>query len=107
MRWTKEVAVWPVGFVGGARWAGPVCKAGRVLGFHTKWHRNTPFPMDNAGFSVNIRTLILLKPHVNFLPIRERVQSKFLEKLTTVSKLEGLAEDCKKVRCCGNLALQQ
>ena len=91
------MSVWPVGFVGGARWAGPVCSGNRVVDFHTKWHRNTQFPMDNAGFAVNIRILISRKPNVNFLPIRERVQSKFLEKLTTRNKLEGLANNCTKV----------
>ena len=98
IRWTKEVSVWPVGFVGGARWSGPVCSHGHVVGFHTKWNRNSMFPVDNAGFAVNIQLLIARKPHVKFLPIRERVQSKFLEKLTTPNKLEGLAEDCTKVK---------
>ena len=35
MRYTEKVSVWPVGFAGHVKVESPVCKEGKVVGFHT------------------------------------------------------------------------
>ena len=35
----------------------PIVKAGRIVGFLDGWIGNRLFPVDMAGFAVNIRTL--------------------------------------------------
>ncbi len=49
MRSTQKVSVWPVGFAGGLRAEGPICKDGHVTGFHTSWAPERTFPLDMAG----------------------------------------------------------
>ncbi|KII66087.1 Galactosylgalactosylxylosylprotein 3-beta-glucuronosyltransferase 3 [Thelohanellus kitauei] len=51
-------AVWPVGHAGGARWSGPICeKEGPVTKYHTNWAQTRRFPVDMAGFGVNLKFL--------------------------------------------------
>eukprot|EP00795_Rhopilema_esculentum_P008240 gene8240-14183_t len=98
MRWTKRVSVWPVGLSGAARFAGPVVKNGKVVDFHTNWAPNRTFPIDMAGFSVNLKVLIKDKPWVNFNATARRgyLEPSFLEQLTTKDELEPLADNCTK-----------
>ena len=51
------MSVWPVGICGGLRWEGPVCTDGKVVGWHTSWAKDRPFPIDFAGKSYPITCL--------------------------------------------------
>ena len=106
MRWTKGVSVWPVGLTGAARFAGPIVKDGKVVDFHTNWAPNRSFPLDMAGFSINLKLLVKEKPWVNFNAAARRgyLEPSFLEQLTTRDQLEPLADNCTKV--CGSGALK-
>ena len=100
MRWVQGVGVWPVAFTGAARWAGPVCQNGQVIGFHTKWGLFRPFPIDMAAFAVNIKKLLIEFPEAKFLAPRRpgMLESSLLSQITTIKELEPVTPNCSKVR---------
>lgn len=100
MRKIKTVGVWPVGLVGGLKVERPLVdpQTGKVTGFNSAWRPERPFPIDMAGFAINLQ-LILNTPDAMF---SFRVQggyqeSVILKHLTTVADLEPLADKCTKV----------
>ena len=99
MRWIQSVGVWPVAFTGGVRWAGPVCKAGRVIGFHANWGLFRPFPIDMAAFAVNIKKFLIDFPKAEFLAPKRAgmLESSLLTQITTVKELEPVTPNCSKV----------
>uniref|UniRef100_A0A1B6H6B8 Galactosylgalactosylxylosylprotein 3-beta-glucuronosyltransferase n=1 Tax=Homalodisca liturata TaxID=320908 RepID=A0A1B6H6B8_9HEMI len=100
MRFTKEVSVWPVGLVGGLLVEKPVVNetTGRVVGWNSQWRPERPFPIDMAGFAINLQHL-LRNPQVKFqLQVKGGWQeSELLTHLTTKERLEPLADGCTKV----------
>lgn len=63
MRGVRGVGVWPVGLVGGLMVERPVPGAdGRISHFNAGYKPNRPFPIDMAGFAINVN---LLKTHQN------------------------------------------
>uniref|UniRef100_A0A8C3N9C2 Galactosylgalactosylxylosylprotein 3-beta-glucuronosyltransferase n=1 Tax=Geospiza parvula TaxID=87175 RepID=A0A8C3N9C2_GEOPR len=97
MRSTRGVSVWPVGLVGGCAWSGRWSRGG-VVGFHTGWRPERPFPLDMAGFAVALR-LLLAHPRARFDPRAERgfLESSFLGGLVTPGQLEPRADNCTQV----------
>ncbi|XP_025771124.1 galactosylgalactosylxylosylprotein 3-beta-glucuronosyltransferase 3 [Puma concolor] len=98
MRWTRGVSVWPVGLVGGLRFEGPRVQDGRVVGFHTAWEPNRPFPVDMAGFAVAL-PLLLAKPNAQFdaTAPRGHLESSLLSHLVDPRDLEPRAANCTRV----------
>lgn len=98
MRWTRGVSVWPVGLVGGLRFEGPRVQDGRVVGFHTAWEPNRPFPVDMAGFAVAL-PLLLAKPDAQFdaTAPRGHLESSLLSHLVDPKDLEPRAANCTRV----------
>ncbi|XDC86208.1 hypothetical protein R6Z07F_017381 [Ovis aries] len=98
MRWTRGVSVWPVGLVGGLRFEGPRVQDGRVVGFHTAWEPNRPFPVDMAGFAVAL-SLLLAKPNARFdaTAPRGHLESSLLSHLVDPKDLEPRAANCTRV----------
>lgn len=98
MRWTRGVSVWPVGLVGGLRFEGPRVQDGRVVGFHTAWEPNRPFPVDMAGFAVAL-PLLLAKPSARFdaAAPRGHLESSLLSHLVDPKDLEPRAANCTRV----------
>lgn len=99
MRSTKKVSVWPVGLVGGLRYEKPVVENGKVTGWFTYWKPDRPFPMDMAGFAVNLK-LFFQYPDAKFsneVP-RGYLESTILKQLhIQLGDLEPKASDCTKV----------
>lgn len=98
MRFTKTVSVWPVGIVGGLKFEGPICKNGKVVSWYTSWKPERPFPIDMAGFAVNIK-LVLRNADVAFsnnIP-RGYQESHFLSKVVSKDEVEAKADDCSKI----------
>ncbi|GFQ81960.1 galactosylgalactosylxylosylprotein 3-beta-glucuronosyltransferase 3 [Trichonephila clavata] len=98
MRYTHTVSVWPVGLVGGLMVERPLIKNGKVVGWNTIWKADRPFPIDMAGFAVNL-TLLLQHPEAGFslaVP-RGYQETKLLRDLVTVDQLEPKADNCTKV----------
>ncbi|XP_033927560.1 galactosylgalactosylxylosylprotein 3-beta-glucuronosyltransferase 3 [Melopsittacus undulatus] len=98
MRSTRLVSVWPVGLVGGLRLERPLVAGGRVVGFHTGWKPERPFPMDMAGFAVAL-PLLLERPQALFDPRAERgyLESSLLGALVSPEQLEPKADNCTQV----------
>ncbi|XP_074786324.1 galactosylgalactosylxylosylprotein 3-beta-glucuronosyltransferase 3 [Athene noctua] len=98
MRSTHGVAVWPVGLVGGLRFERPLVAGGRVVGFHTAWKPERPFPLDMAGFAVGL-PLLLARPGARFDPHAERgyLESSLLGGLVAPAELEPKADNCTQV----------
>lgn len=98
MRSTRGVSVWPVGLVGGLRFERPLVEGGRVVGFHTAWKPERPFPLDMAGFAVGL-PLLLAHPGARFDPEAERgyLESSLLGGLVTPAQLEPKADNCTQV----------
>uniref|UniRef100_A0A2K6AXP6 Galactosylgalactosylxylosylprotein 3-beta-glucuronosyltransferase n=1 Tax=Macaca nemestrina TaxID=9545 RepID=A0A2K6AXP6_MACNE len=91
------VRVWPVGLVGGLRFEGPQVQDGRVVGFHTAWEPNRPFPVDMAGFAVAL-PLLLAKPNAQFdsTAPRGHLESSLLSHLVDPKDLEPRAANCTR-----------
>lgn len=105
MRSIQTVGVWPVAFTGAARWAGPICKHGHVVGFHTNWKPFRTFPIDMAAFAINLKKLLVDRPMARFDPdVRPGfLETSFLEQVTTMEDMEPKAENCLKV---SNIAIK-
>lgn len=100
MRTINTVGVWPVAFTGAARWAGPICKDGHVIGFHTNWKPFRTFPIDMSAFAVSLKKLLVERPEARFDPDIKPgfLETSFLEQITTMEELEPKASNCMKVR---------
>ncbi|XP_072912591.1 galactosylgalactosylxylosylprotein 3-beta-glucuronosyltransferase 2 [Hemitrygon akajei] len=99
MRFTKKVAVWPVGLAGGRRYERPLVEQGHVVGWYTGWRPDRPFAIDMAGFAVNLK-VILSNPKAVFRRGGSQPgmqESDFLKQITTVQELEPKAANCTKV----------
>ncbi|KAG8239078.1 hypothetical protein J437_LFUL018893 [Ladona fulva] len=100
MRYTKGVSVWPVGLVGGLMVEKPLMdEHGIVKGFNSAWKPERPFPIDMAGFAINLN-LFLDRPQAAFsLTVPGGFQeSELLHHLvSSVRDLEPLASNCTKV----------
>ena len=101
MRKIKKVGVWPVGLVGGLMVEKPVLNqtTHKVSGFNSGWRPERPFPIDMAGFAINLG-LLLDHPEAQFsLTVEGGYQeSEILRHLITREELEPLADFCTKVR---------
>ena len=58
MRWTEKVSMWPVGLVTHLGVSSPVVVNGKVISFYDGWFGARKFPVDMAGFAVNIKFLL-------------------------------------------------
>ena len=98
MRYTKKVSVWPVAFVGELLYERPVCKNGKVTSWFVAWGGKRPFPIDMAGFAVNLN-LLLSHPSATFSQFAQRgmQESHFLSHLVRSKDLEAKADNCTLV----------
>jgi hypothetical protein len=99
MRSTKKVSVWPVAFVGRSLYERPICKDGKVIDWFYQWNNKRPFPLDMAGFAVNLQYLFA-HPSASFsLKLRSGQQeSHFLSRLVSQRDLEARGGDnCTKI----------
>ena len=99
MRNTRKVSIWPVAFVGEALVESPVVENGKVVDFIGGFGRYRKFPVDMAGFSVNME-YIIKNPDVTF-SYEHAVgmqETNFLEQLGfSLDDLEPLAYQCTEV----------
>jgi galactosylgalactosylxylosylprotein 3-beta-glucuronosyltransferase 3 len=99
MRHTKAVSIWPVGFVGGLRWEGPVCKNNTIVDFRVAFEPNRTIPVDMAGFAVNAKLIVdhhNVKFNTNSVNIGH--ESDFLAMITSRDAIEPLGDLCNKVK---------
>jgi len=61
MQSTKKVSMWPVGLVTDFGVSSPIVKEGRVVGFYDGWNGLRKFPVDMAGFAINMELFLTVK----------------------------------------------
>lgn len=96
----QRVGVWPVGLVGGLMVEKPICDnvTGKVIGFNAAWKPDRPFPLDMAGFAINLRLLLENKNAAFSYEVQGGYQeSEILSQIVTRNELEPLADFCTKV----------
>ncbi|XP_011499151.1 PREDICTED: galactosylgalactosylxylosylprotein 3-beta-glucuronosyltransferase I [Ceratosolen solmsi marchali] len=96
----KRVGVWPVGLVGGLMVERPICEkmTNKVTGFNAVWKPDRPFPIDMAGFGINLKVILEKKDALFAYDIQSGFQeSEILKQVTRRDELEGLADGCSKV----------
>ncbi|XP_058062344.1 galactosylgalactosylxylosylprotein 3-beta-glucuronosyltransferase S [Anopheles bellator] len=57
IRYTKKVSMFPVGLIGDYAVSTPIVRNGRVEGFFDSWPAKRKWPVDMAGFAVNLEYL--------------------------------------------------
>ncbi|XP_014600849.1 PREDICTED: galactosylgalactosylxylosylprotein 3-beta-glucuronosyltransferase I isoform X2 [Polistes canadensis] len=100
MRKIQKVGVWPVGLVGGLMVEKPICDnvTNKVVGFNAAWKPNRPFPIDMAGFAINLKLLLENKDALFSYDVESGYQeSEILRHIVTKDELEPLADSCTKV----------
>lgn len=96
----QKVGVWPVGLVGGLMVEKPICDniTNKVIGFNAAWKPDRPFPLDMAGFAINLRLLLENKDARFSYDVQGGYQeSEILRQIVTRDELEPLADCCTKV----------
>lgn len=58
MQTTEKVTMWPVGLVTDLGVSSPIVKNGRVVGFYDGWNGQRKFPVDMAGFAINLQLFL-------------------------------------------------
>ncbi|XP_050599400.1 galactosylgalactosylxylosylprotein 3-beta-glucuronosyltransferase I isoform X2 [Bombus affinis] len=96
----QKVGVWPVGLVGGLMVEKPICDnvTNKVIGFNAAWKPERPFPLDMAGFAINLRLLLEHKNAAFSYDVQGGYQeSEILSEIVSRDELEPLADCCTKV----------
>uniref|UniRef100_A0A0X3NRD2 Galactosylgalactosylxylosylprotein 3-beta-glucuronosyltransferase n=1 Tax=Schistocephalus solidus TaxID=70667 RepID=A0A0X3NRD2_SCHSO len=102
MRTTVRGSTWPVGLVGGRIREGCLTNGSdrtKIIGFDAIFRRNRKFPIDMAGFAVNVE-LIHRYPNAHFDYVHENLQEGLiLYKLgfKNAYELEPKANGCREV----------
>ena len=97
---TKQVSMFPVGFIGIQGVSSPIVVDGKVVGFSDDWFAQRKFPVDMAGFAVNLEFLRLRNKKADrAMPYKAGYEEDvFLQNLNlTLDDIEPMASDCTEV----------
>lgn len=98
IRSTQLVSVFPVAFAGGLLVERPLVKHGKVTGFNTVWKPDRPFPIDMAGFAINLSLLLKYEAWFSLKVPRGYQESHLLKQLIHgFDQLEPKANLCTQV----------
>lgn len=98
IRKTKTVSMFPVGLCTKFGLSSPILKNGKFVGFYDGWVAGRKFPVDMAGFAVNVRFLHQ-RPNAS-MPFRAGYEEDgFLKSLAPFEPRDAqlLADNCTKV----------
>ncbi|XP_067006042.2 galactosylgalactosylxylosylprotein 3-beta-glucuronosyltransferase P isoform X2 [Anabrus simplex] len=98
MRYTRRVSMWPVGLCSKFGWSSPIVKEGCLVGFYDSWIGYRKYPVDMAGFAVNI-DFMKKHPHA-YVPYSQGYEEDgFLKSLESlkVTDIEVKASNCTKI----------
>ncbi|KAK4329346.1 hypothetical protein Pmani_000295 [Petrolisthes manimaculis] len=97
IRWTRKVSMFPVGLVTSLGVSTPIVRSGQVVGFYDGWIAHRTFPVDMAGFAVNVEFL-LQRPQAG-MPYKVGYEEDgFIKSLgIKASEIEPLAFNCTKI----------
>ena len=100
MAQTKQVSMFPVGFIGDQGVSSPLVVQGKVVGFSDSWFAQRKFPVDMAGFAVSLPFLKTrnAKAH-QAMPYKAGYEEDmFLQNLSIqLEDIEPLAAGCTEV----------
>ena len=97
---TRKISMFPVGFIGHQGVSSPIVKEGKVIGFSDDWFAGRKYPVDMAGFAINIQFLRKRNPSADTaMPYKAGYEEDlFLQSLNlTLEEIEPLAGDCSEV----------
>ena len=97
---TKTVSMFPVGFIGAQGVSAPIVKGGKVVGFSDAWFAQRKYPVDMAGFAINIKFLRARNPAAGTaMPYKAGYEEDlFLQSLNlTLEELEPMASNCTEI----------
>ena len=98
MRFTKKVSMWPVGLITKYGVSSPIVRNGTISGFYDGWIGGRKFPVDMAGFAVNVNFL-LSRPNAS-MPYKPGYEEDgFLKSLSplNLTEIELMASNCTEV----------
>ncbi|XP_076755320.1 glucuronyltransferase P [Xylocopa sonorina] len=98
LRKTKRVSMFPVGLCTKFGLSSPIIKNGRFVGFYDGWIAGRKFPVDMAGFAVNVKFLHE-RPNAT-MPFKAGYEEDgFLKSLAPLEPkdIEFLADNCTRV----------
>jgi len=101
MRYTKKVSMWPVGLITKYGVSSPIVRNGTISGFYDGWIGGRKFPVDMAGFAVNVNFL-LSRPNAS-MPYKPGYEEDgFLKSLSplNLTEIELMASNCTQVCSC-------
>lgn len=99
IRSTKKVSIWPVALVGGLKIEKPIVEEGKVVGFNSVWSPRRPYPIDMAGFAINL-DLFSAHPSASFsydVPRGYQESHIISQLISDWSDLEPKAANCTQV----------
>lgn len=99
MRYTKKVSMWPVGLVTKYGLSSPIVRNGTLAGFYDGWIGGRKYPVDMAGFAVNVQ-FFLSRPKAIMPYDAGYEEDRFLKSLAPLhnSEIELLAANCTEVK---------
>lgn len=98
IRRTQRVSMFPVGLCTKFGLSSPIIKNGKFIGFYDGWIAGRKFPVDMAGFAVNVKFL-LQRPNAS-MPFKAGYEEDgFLKSLAPFEPkdIELLADNCTKI----------
>lgn len=97
IRHTQRVSMFPVGFIGDYSISSPIVKNGKVVAFFDSWTAKRKWPVDMAGFAVNINYLRKF-PNATMPYKAGYEEDAFLKSIElNIDNIEPKANDCTEV----------
>jgi len=97
---TRTVSMFPVGFIGTQGVSTPIVKNGKVVGFSDDWFAQRKFPVDMAGFAINIEFMRKRNPKADIaMPYKAGYEEDFfLQNLhIKLEDIEPMANQCTEI----------
>lgn len=98
MRYTRKIAMFPVGLVTNYGVSSPVVRNGTIVGFYDGWVGGRKFPVDMAGFAVSVK-FFLSRPKAKMPYTPGYEEDGFLKSLAPfdLKDVELLASNCTEI----------
>jgi len=97
---TRTISMFPVGFIGTQGVSTPIVKNGKAVGFSDDWFAQRKFPVDMAGFAINIDFMRKRNPKADVaMPYKAGYEEDFfLQNLhIKLEDIEPMANQCTEI----------
>ncbi|XP_063699186.1 galactosylgalactosylxylosylprotein 3-beta-glucuronosyltransferase S [Culicoides brevitarsis] len=97
IRSTKYVSMFPVGLIGQYAISSPIVKKGKIIGFFDSWPAKRLWPVDMAGFAINLDVLFQ-NPNATMPYKAGYEEDEFLKSIDLkIENIEPKAKNCTEV----------